>query len=301
MQKFEITLTEICDRYRPLFGPNAPAFDEALMDLIMPVLEAIANNDAPYHTVEQTLQAMTIGQLILAGKQHFEGNVSPKDWLALMVALGCHDVGYVKGLFEREDRSNHIYYDGRSSWIKLPPDATGAALVDCHVDRSKAYAAIHLIHPHVHLESVQEMIEMTRFPIPHQSRYQHNLEYPGLCRAADLLGQICDPSYLKKLPALFCEFEESGMNRALGYVTPENLETQYPTFFWRVVYPYVKGSMRYLSATAPGRRAIAQLYTNLCLSELDATATDAPMTESGRGADESQFLPWQEAGFLFFS
>jgi len=296
-----LELKRICDRYHTLFGQSASSFDQTLIELVTPILDAIGNSDAPYHTVDHVLQVMAVGQLILEGKQHYDGDVSPKDWLQFMVALSCQDIGYVKELFEWDDLVHHLYYDGKSSLVKLSPRATGAALSDCHVDRSKAFAAIHLIHPHIHLENVQAMIEMTRFPIPSQSHYQNNLNYPGLCRAADLLGQICDPNYLGKLATLFQEFEESGMNQALGYVTPHNLQAHYPAFIWHMIYPYVKGSVRYLSATPEGRKAISQLYTNLCLAESDPAADEAPLAMSWQEGDESQFLPWQEAGFLFFS
>ena len=302
MRDLKTELVWMCDRYRVLFGQNAPAFDRALVEVSTPILEAIANSDAPYHTLEQTLQVMSIGQLILEGKQHYDGDVWPRDWLQFLIALSCQNIGYVKEIFERDDTANHLYYDGKIGFVKLFSRATGAALAECHVDRSKAYAVINLIHPQVTIETVQEMIEMTRFPIPHQSSYQHKLNYPGLCRAADLLGQICDPDYLEKLPTLFQEFEETGMNQALGYATPAELQDQYPYFFWQVIYPYVKGSMRYLSATPEGRRAIAQLYTNVCVAELGQPPCDAPVTsEALTVGRESRFLPWQEAGFLFFS
>ncbi|MEM6713514.1 MAG: metal-dependent phosphohydrolase [Cyanobacteria bacterium P01_D01_bin.6] len=303
MRDFKTELVWMCDRYRSLFGQNAPAFDQALLEVLTPVLEAISQSDAPYHTLEHALQVMRIGQLILEGKQHHDGDVSPRDWLHFLTALGCQNIGYAKEIFERDNASRHLYYDGKSSFIKLFYGATGAALSECHVDRSKAYVALNVIHPQVTIETVQEMIEMTRFPIPHQSRYQHKLNYSGLCRAADLLGQICDPEYLKKLPALFQEFEETGMNQALGYATPAELQGQYPYFFWQVIYPYVKGSMRYLSVTAKGRRAIAQLYTNICMAEFNQPPCDVPVSSGASpvNSSESRFLPWQEAGFLFFS
>ncbi|NEQ45244.1 MAG: metal-dependent phosphohydrolase [Leptolyngbya sp. SIOISBB] len=301
MRDFKTDLVWMCDRYRMLFGQNAPAFDQALIEVTTTALESISQSDAPYHTLEQTLQVMKIGQLILEGKQHYDGDVSPRDWLQFLAALSCQNIGYVKGVFERDDHSNYLYYDGKLGFIKLFSRATGAALSECHVDRSKAYVAINLIHPQITVETVQEMIEMTRFPIPHQSKYQHKLNYPGLCRAADLLGQICDLDYLQKLPALFQEFEEIGMNRALGYTTPADLQDQYPYFFWQVIYPYVKGSMRYLSATVDGRRAIAQLYTNVCMAELNQPPADARVPGALQVDDEARFLPWQEAGFLFFS
>lgn len=38
------------------------------------------------------------------------------------------------------------------------------------------------------------------------------MNYPGLVQAADLIGQLSDPRYLKKISALFYEFQETGFN-----------------------------------------------------------------------------------------
>ncbi|MEM6519133.1 MAG: metal-dependent phosphohydrolase [Cyanobacteria bacterium P01_D01_bin.71] len=299
MCEFNRDLVWLCNRYQSLFGQSGPRYDQVFVELATPVLQTIAQSDAPYHNLEHTLRVMRVGQTIIEGKQHDDGSVSPKDWLNFLLGLSCHDVGYVKGIFERDNCHQNLYFDGKFSQVRLCPSATGAALSDCHVDRSKAYAEIYLNHTQIEVKAIQSMIEMTRFPIPHQGEYRPQLTYPGLCRAADLLGQLGDPDYLQKLPKLFREFAETGMNQALGYTAPEALKKQYPYFFWQVVYPYVKGSMRYLSATPAGRRAIAQLYTNLCIAELSQASDDAPLEEFERVEDESAFLPWQEAGFVF--
>ena len=299
MLKFDAELVWLSDRYQTLFGQFGPRYDHVLMELVNPVIEAIAKGDAPYHTLDHTWQVVKVGQAILTGKQHHEGVVSPIDWLQFMLSLFCHDIGYVKGILGRDNGDRHCYFDGRSGWIKISPTATGAALQDCHVDRSKAYVATLALPPQIELKSLQMTIEMTRFPIPHGAVYQDKLSYGGLCRAADLLGQLSDPLYLQKLPALFREFEEVGMNRVLGYATPKDLQTAYPYFFWQVVYPYVKESMRYLSATDDGRQLIARLYTNLCLAELGQPRCDVTHTDLQDLKDESALLSWQEAGFTF--
>lgn len=299
MQDFNTELVWIRDRYQTLFGHLGPRYDHILLELVMPVISAIEHSDAPYHNLDHTLQVAKVGQSVLEGKQYYEGSVSPQDWLHFMASLFCHSVGYVKGIFERDRGQNHHYYDGLNGQIKIPPTGTGAALAGFHVDRSKAYVALYLMHPQLDIEKVQANIEMTRFPIPQTVEYQDKLSYPGLCRAANLLGQLSDPHYLQKLPQLFQEFEEAGMNDILGYGSVEDLKNNYPYFFWRVVYPYVKDSMRFLAATPVGRRAIAHLYTNLCLAELGQPLCDVTHPELQQLPDESALLSWQEAGFTF--
>ena len=48
-------------------------------------------------------------------------------------------------------------------------------------------------------------------------------EEGALLRAADMIGQLGDPHYLRKANALFHEFEENGMNKQFGYATPADL------------------------------------------------------------------------------
>ena len=61
-----------------------------------------------------------------------------------------------------------------------------------------------------------------------------------LLRAADLIGQLGDPHYLRKSNALFYEFEEIGLNKALGYATPADIVYKYPQFYWKNVAPQIQ-------------------------------------------------------------
>ena len=54
-----------------------------------------------------------------------------------------------------------------------------------------------------------------------------------MLRAADLIGQLGDPNYLRKSNALFYEFEEIGLNKTLGYETPADVVYKYPQFYWK--------------------------------------------------------------------
>jgi hypothetical protein len=89
------------------------------------------------------------------------------------------------------------------------------------------------------------------------------VNYPGLVRAADLIGQLSDPRYLQKIAALFYEFEETGQNRVLGYQNPGDLREGYPKFYWNVVYRYVKDAIGYLQLTQQGKQVVAHLNANV--------------------------------------
>jgi hypothetical protein len=56
--------------------------------------------------------------------------------------------------------------------------------------------------------------------VPDDEVHQETGSFGGLIRAADLIGQLGDPNYLRKLPALYYEFEELGTNEKMGYTCP---------------------------------------------------------------------------------
>ena len=121
--------------------------------------------------------------------------------------------------------------------------------------------------PRVDVEAVKRNILGTRFPVPGAEERRELEGYPRLVRAADLIGQLSDPRYLRKIPALFYEFEETGVNRLLGYTNPGDLRRNYPRFYWTSVYPHVKDMLELLCLTQGGLQARANLYANVFMVE----------------------------------
>ncbi len=118
-------------------------------------------------------------------------------------------------------------------------------------------------HPLIDIELIKSNIEMTRFPVPLLPKYQDTASYPGFARAADLVGQLSDPHYLQKIPALFYEIEETGVNQNLGYRNPDDMRQGYPDFYRNVVAPYIPDALRYLRETSTGRQSIFNLDANV--------------------------------------
>lgn len=230
-------------------------------------LENIANSDALYHDVEHTMLVTLVGQEVLRGKHIREGGVSPEDWLHFIISLACHDIGYVRGVC-RQDRDNLCATGIDGAMIDLPPGATDASLTPYHVDRGKLFIEERFIgHRLIDTEIIKHNIELTRFPVPNEDDHQDTVNYPGLVRASDLIGQLSDNRYLCKMTGLFYEFEETGVNKALGYRNPGDLRRSYPQFYWKIVYPYIKPALRHLALTQQGQQITASLYANVFMVE----------------------------------
>ncbi|MEG4347984.1 metal-dependent phosphohydrolase [Microcoleus sp. A003_D6] len=214
-------VNRLIEGYRHTYGGFKSDYGEIIAWVASMALENIANSDALYHNVEHTILVTLVGQEILRGKHIREGGVLCEHWLHFHIALLCHDIGYVKGVC-RQDRSDlRQYATGiEDLQVKLPPGATDASLTPYHVDRGKMFIDERFGgHKLIDAELVKRNIELTRFPVPADEDYQDTANYPGLVRAADLIGQLSDPRYLQKVAGLFYEFEETGQNQVLGYRT----------------------------------------------------------------------------------
>src|SRR5438094_9266868 len=114
---------------------------------------------------------------------------------------------------------------------------------------------------------IEGNIEHTRLRVPENETHNAISDFPGLMRAADLVGQLADVNYLRKIPALFAEFSETGANAKFGYRNPAELRAKYPDFFWKMVKPYVGDALRYLNVTQEGKLWIANLYSHVFSQE----------------------------------
>ncbi len=232
-------------------------------------LENIANSDALYHDIDHTIMVSLAGQAILEGKHLREGGVMPRDWMHYMIAVLCHDIGYVKGVCKNDTKDMFATGVG-DEMVFITPEGTDVGLTPYHVNRSKLFVrerfGTGLLQDMTKLldaELIASYIEMTRFPSPSGEMYKDTKGLGGLVRAADFIGQLGDPDYLRKTPALFYEFQELGVNEKFGYKAPNDLRKSYATFYWNSVSPYIQDALMYLRLTEDGKQWVANMHSHV--------------------------------------
>lgn len=256
---------ELESSYQDLFGLLEPEYSSILSWFGHLALENISNSDILYHNVNHTIMVTLVGQEILKGKHLSEGRITPQNWLNFMIALLCHDIGYVGGICKNDN--GDVYSTGiKNETVRLSGGGTDAALTPYHVDRGKLFIRERFTNTtltHFDTDEICSYIEMTRFPIPDGDFYKDTKNFPGLVRAADFIGQLGDPEYLRKLPALFYEFEEIGTNKKMGFKNPEDMRKGYATFYWNVIRHYIQDALKYLRVTQEGKQWIANLHSHI--------------------------------------
>ncbi len=249
------------------FGSTQAGLTELIPSVARLALECIGNSDALYHNVEHTMLVTLVGYDIMKGRSLLTPT-SASDYAHLLVACLLHDIGYVRGILMGDDADGYVI-DAKGGRAKLSRGSSDAALTPYHVERSKLFAMDRLATiDFLDATRIARAIEFTRFPSAAEADDRDD-EEGSLVRAADLIGQLGDPHYLRKANALYYEFEEVGLNRQLGYKSPADLTDLYPQFYWNSISPHIQTAIRYLNVTSSGRQWIASLYSNVFRAERD--------------------------------
>ena len=246
------------------FGSRHANLIELIPSAARLALERIGNSDALYHNVEHTMLVTLVGYDILRGRSLLTPT-SASDYAHLLVACLFHDIGFVRGLVTGDGDDGYVV-DANGGKVRLPRGSSDAALMPYHVERSKLFVMDRFVNSKLlDVNRISDAIEFTRFPISQPDARTN--EEGLLVRAANLIGQLGDPHYLRKVNALFYEFEEIGINKQFGYETPTDLRDLYPQFFFNSVSAHLQQAIRYLNVTSSGRLWIAGLYSNVFRAE----------------------------------
>ena len=129
-----------------------------------------------------------------------------------------------------------LLIDEDGNRVTPPRGASDAYLAPYHIERGKIYARERFGESdYVDEERIVRSIELTRFPVPDRRRSSPiPSRKPALVRAADLIGQLADPFYHRKINALFYEFQEIGLAEKMNYRGPADVVEKYPEFFWEL-------------------------------------------------------------------
>lgn len=252
----------LAETYLQYFSGRNAEYAAFLNGCARMMLERLGNSDALYHNAEHTMMVTLVGQQIIRG-QLVTRAVQPDDWLHFIVALLVHDIGYLRNICDG-DKENEVIINDEGDLICPPRGASDAFLAPYHIDRGKIYARQRFAKSNfIDEERISRAIEYTRFPVPDDPDYRCTESEPALVRAADLIGQLADPFYHRKIRGLYYEFTESKFAQELGYNTPMDLMEQFPNFFWKQVQPLIGPALRHLEQTMEGKQWVAQLYNHV--------------------------------------
>ena len=205
--------------YREMFGAREPECLDLVAVATRLTLQVIGDSDALYHDAHHTALVTLVGQDILRGRmlaQHFE----PSDWAHITLALLFHDIGFVRGACP-DDGPGRCVIDATGATVALPRGASDAWLAPYHVERGKiAVLARFAELPGIDAQRIAQAIERTRFPVPEGHDHAGTADEAGLVRAADLIGQLADPLYLRRVGALYQEMVETGIAAQLATRAP---------------------------------------------------------------------------------
>jgi hypothetical protein len=186
-------------------GTSHPRLAEVVPHAAQLALDCIANSDALYHNIEHTMLVTLVGHDIIYGRALLE-EVTPSGYAHFIIACLMHDIGYVRGILKGDGDDGYVI-DSTGRKVSLPRGASDAAMAPYHVDRSKMFVLERIkTIDELDEERIARAIEATRFP-PSLVNTENETDEGSLLRAADLIGQLGDPHYLRKSNALFYEFE----------------------------------------------------------------------------------------------
>jgi hypothetical protein len=250
-------------RMRLLYGALYPELERALKELGFNAISKLTQTDAYYHDLEHSVLVSSVTQLMLRGRQQQEENVSPTEWASLNIAALYHDIGFVRRLLAGD--GDALVETGRAdNAVSLDVASNDSALMPYHVDRGTRYLDDYLRkYTSLDRNLILASVERTRFPVPDQLPYRTCDDYPGLIRAADLIGQLADPKYLDKIPMLYKEFVACRSPILNVYRQPSDMIDLYPEFFKTQVEQYVQEGLRYLVCSDEGKQVARQLFRNV--------------------------------------
>jgi hypothetical protein len=170
-----------------------------------------------YHDLSHTMDCLLVTARLIHGAFVNGIRFEPKDVSLGLISALMHDTGYIQALDD--------------------DTGTGAKYTVCHIQRSIEFMKKYFHEngfPSEYLPICSNLLRCTGLDvkiaeIKFQSREQEILG--KILGTADLIGQMANENYLEKLPFLYAEFEEGGVQ---GYQDALDLLKKTPAF-WEMV------------------------------------------------------------------
>ena len=218
-----------------------PSFDAAPIENIFADIVRLYRGEYPgykasntkYHNLEHTCSSALASARLVHGL-HVQGRVFPSRLVELcLVATLFHDTGLIQTTDEVE--------------------GTGALHTIGHEDRSIALMEKYLGDRGYSQEDIRDcghMIKCTElfFPMEEIPFASAEVRTMGLVvGTADLVAQMADKNYQEKLPLLFMEFQEAGVQ---GFETPLELFSKTEEFYRKVARKRMRNELEGVSGAA---------------------------------------------------
>jgi hypothetical protein len=245
------------------YFPSAPVqHGEAIARVARLSLSRIARSNALYHDLDHTLLVTMVGQDMLRGRIARSGDVSSEDWIHFVASLLLFAVGFVRGGCPG-DMGNRCVIDDKGDSVLLPRGKTDGSLWPYYTERSKIFVAHHLVHDTVlDWERVAANVEYSRYP-PVLALHPETDTYPGLLRAAHLIGAVGDPNFFQKVKPLHLELAESGMLYAIGYKTVAEFQQNFADFYHHTIAPLIADGVSLLEYTPQGKVWLTYIHAHV--------------------------------------
>jgi hypothetical protein len=153
--------------------------------------------DTDYHNLRHTQECILEMARLIHGASLNGCSFTEEDVNLGLISAVMHDTGYIKAIDEG--------------------DGTGGKFTLVHIDRSINFMSKYLNQrefPSKHVQFCKNCLKCTGLTVKINEikfiSYENEL-MGKILGTADLIGQMSDPFYVKKLPTLFKEFQEAGI------------------------------------------------------------------------------------------
>jgi hypothetical protein len=162
---------QLADTYLHYYGDRDRGYATLIDAGAKLLIERLGSSDALYHDFEHTILVTQVGQEIIRGRLLFQ-SLEPEDWVHFILALLCHDIGFVRGACSGDTNESVVIGEGGERFT-IPRGASDAILSPYHVTRSKiAVRERFANHRLLDCERICRAIELTRFPVPNDEDHK---------------------------------------------------------------------------------------------------------------------------------